>query len=204
MDTRYFVARNRAGVALLVASALASFAGCGDAYTYDLDPGHIDPDSVGLEHACFDGSEIELVRYSSICDDSTRSLTSVIHDGIVFASEEVGKLGSPCGVGPAPAVEMIFDMTSHSVLLDFSAVADGDRFPQTEFDGYMFDIALDPSNGTLVAITVDRDLSTVALDESDIDFDRSSIKINFAGTRYHRGSLLKLDLTIARVAPLPL
>lgn len=204
MDIRYFVARNKAGVALLVASVLGSFAGCGDAYTYDLDPGHIDPDSVGLEHACFDGSEITLVRYSSICDNTTRSLISVIHDGIVFSSDEVGNLGSPCGDGPTPAVEMLFDMTSHSVLLDFSAVAHGDRFPRTDFDGYVLDIALDPSNGTLVAVTVDRDLSTVALDEGDVEFDRSSIEINLEGTQYHQGSLLKLDLTIARVAPLPL
>ena len=188
------------GSALLGGSALLLLAGCGDVHTFSLDPGDIDSESVAVDHACFDGSTIKLVRYSSECDSMSKSLDSVVHDGVVFSAEEVRTLESPCADGPAPAVDVHFALDSHSVLFDFSQVAQSGQFPGSDFEGYMLDVALEEGNGLLLAVTVDQELSTLGLNRSRLEWDRSHIAVNFQGVRYDQESLVKLDLIFAVVA----
>ncbi len=201
MENGWLIARGVLGVMSLTSSAFLFVTGCGDVNTYELDPSHIDASHIGDDHACFDGSEVELFRYSAACAGTSNSLVSIIRDGIVFSSEEVRQLGSPCAEGPAPAVDISFNMASHSIVLDFSPVVQADRFPETGFDGYVFDIGLQETNGTLVAMAVDRDRSTILLDDRDLEFDHSRIELNLEGVRYDHDSLLKIDLVIARMSP---
>jgi hypothetical protein len=158
--------------------------------------------SVDSEHDCFDGSEIELVRYSSACERASESLASVVRHGIVFSAEELRTLESPCAEGPAPGIDVLFDMESHSILLDFSRVTQGGRFPETGFDGYIFDVLLEESNGLLLVLAIDRELSTLKLDDRHVEWDHSHIEVNLEGAQYDQQSLLKLDLVFARVPPL--
>jgi len=188
---RSFLVSMSVGCALLVGNA-----GCGDVETFDLKPGSIDPHSVDPDHACFDGSEIELIRYSSACGTMSESLSSVVRDGLVFSAEEVQGLASPCEDGPTPGIDVLFDMASHSMLLDFSQVPQGDRFPEAAFDGYMFNVAIEERNGLLLALTIDRALSTLQLEESDIEWDRSHIEVlkqgYFVGDKVLRPALVRV------------
>jgi len=201
MQKNHLVPPREAGAALLAAGFLLLFTGCGDAHTFGLEPGSIDPDSVGLEHACFDGSDVTLMRYASTCNAASKSLDSVVHDGLVFPADDVGTLESPCSDGPTPAIDVLFDMESGSVILDFSQVARSGRFPEAEFDGYVLEVSLEESNGTLLAVAIDTERSTLVLDPRDVAWDHSRIDLNFEGERYDTDSVLTLDLTFARLSP---
>lgn len=196
------VVSTRLRTALLVGSVLGLLTGCGDAHSFKIDPGHIDPNSVPTDHTCFDGSAIELVRYSSACARTSKSLVSEVQEGIVFSADEVRALSSPCAYGPTPGIEVSFDPDSHSLYLDFSQVSHGDHFPEADFEGYMFEIVLEEANGRLLAVTVDQEVSTIYLDRSHIEWDPSHIELNLEGVAYDRQDLLKLDLLFARVSPL--
>lgn len=193
---RYFPAFLIVGCALLVSSA-----GCGDVEVFGLNPGTIDPHSIDPDHICFDGSEVELVRYSSDCETTNNSLAGIIRDGLVFSAGETQTLASPCEGGPAPSIDVLFDMASHSILLDFSNVAQADRFREADFDGYGFNITLHESNGLLLSVTIDQELSTLPLHDSDVRWDRAHVDVNLAGVQYDQESLLALNLVFARIPP---
>ena len=185
---------SRVGAALLTGSAVSLLAGCGDVDVFSLDPGHVEPGSVQVDDACFSGSAIQLIRYSSECEKASKSLTSEVYDGVVFTGEEVGTLESPCMDAPAPVIDVYFVLDSHSIVFDFSRVAQGDSFPATDFEGYMLDIVLGESNGHLLAVTVDQAFSTVNLDRRHLHWDPSHIEVNFEGLQYDEETFLKLDL----------
>ena len=197
------VVSTRLSYALLVGTVLGLLTGCGDAHVFKTDTGHVDPSSISSGHACFDGSTIKLVRYSSACARTSESLVAQVHEGKVFSADEARTLSSPCADGPAPGIEVLFDMDSHSLFLDFSQVTHGDRFPKADFEGYMFDIVLEEANGLLLAVTVDQEVSSLDVDGGDLEWDRSHIEANFEGVAYDHQGLLKLDLQFARVSPLP-
>lgn len=202
MRKRTLVLPTRSGYALRLGVAFGMLAGCGDAHAFKTHGGSIDPNSGPRGHACLDGSAIKLVRYSSACEQTTKSLESEVHDGMLFSAEEVASLGSPCENGPAPALEVLFDTDSHSILVDFSQVSEGDRFPAAGFDGYMFDVVLEEANGILLNVTVDRETSSLDFDDSDLNFGPAYIKMNFEGVAYDEGGLVKLDLLFAHASPL--
>lgn len=197
------VVSTRLSYALLVGTVLGLLTGCGDAHVFKTDTGHVDPSSISSGHACFDGSTIKLVRYSSACARTSESLVAQVHEGKVFSADEVRTLSSPCADGPAPGIEVLFDMDSHSLFLDFSQVTHGDRFPKADFEGYMFDVVLEEANGLLLAVTVDQEVSSLDVDGGDLEWDRSHIEVNLEGVAYDHEGLLKLDLLFARVSPLP-
>jgi hypothetical protein len=184
-----------------VVIALGLSAGCGDADAYKIDPGHIDPSDVPTDHACFMGSQIALVRHSSACSRTSSPLTSTVQDGMVFSADQIEALESPCAVGPTPRFEVIFDEDSHSMFLDFSKVAASDRFPEIDFEGYVFEVILEHANGLLLGVSVDREMSTLDLDADDLQWDAAHIELNFHGVAYDDQSLLKLNLLFARTPP---
>ena len=204
MKTKNTIAISRwLGSALLIGGVLVSLAGCGDADVFKINAGHIDQDSIPTDHTCFGGSAIKLVRYSSACAQTSASLISEVHEGMVFSAEDVRTLRSPCAYGPTPGIEIYFDEDRHSIFLDFSKVTHADRFPKADFEGYVFEVALEEANGTLLIVTVDRELSTIDLNDDHVEWDRSHLDVNFEGVSYDQQGLLKLDLLFARASPLP-
>jgi hypothetical protein len=191
------------GSALLFGGVLGLLAGCGDADVFEINAGRIDQDSIPTDHTCFGGSAIKLVRYSSVCGQTSSSLVSEVHEGMVFSAEDVRTLGSPCAHGPTPGIEIYFDEDSHSIFLDFSQVTHGDRFPEADFEGYVFEVTLEEANGILLGVTVDRELSSIGLNDDHVEWDGSHIDVNFEGVSYDHQGLLKLDLWFARASPLP-
>ena len=201
MRKRTLVLPTRSSCALRVGVAFGMLAGCGDVHGFKTHAGSIEPNHGPIGHACFDGSPVKLVRYSSDCGPTTKSLESDVHEGMVFSAEEVASLGSPCENGPAPALEVLFDMDSHSMVVDFSQVSEGDRFRAAVFDGYIFDVVLEESNGILVNVTVDREASSLDFNDSDLDFCDAYISMNFQGMAYDEGGLIKIDLDFAHATP---
>jgi hypothetical protein len=129
-------------------------------------------------------------------------LESEVHEGVVFSAEQVASLGSPCANGPAPAFEVLFDTDTHSILVDFSQVSQGDRFRAADFNGYMFDIVLEEANGILLVVAVDQETGSLDFDTDDVEFDPAYIGMNFQGVAYDEGGLVKLDLQFAYASPL--
>jgi hypothetical protein len=204
MKPKNTLARSKSrGSALLIGGILGLLAGCGDADAFKINAGGIDPESIPTDHTCFTGSAIKLVRHSSACEQTSTSLTSEVYEGVIFSAEEVRSLRSPCADGPTPGIEIYFDEDSHSILLDFSKVTHADRFPKADFEGYMFEVALEEANGSLLVVTVDRELSSISLNDEHVAWDRSHIDVNFEGVSYDQQSFLKLDLQFARASPLP-
>ncbi len=202
MKTVHSVATTRPRVSILMGIMFGLLMACGDTNVYKTDPGHIGPDSIPTDHSCLMGSMIELVRHSSACPKTSSALTSEIQDGLVFSTEQTEALESPCAVGPTPRFEVIFDEGSHSILLDFSQVSASDRFPEIDFEGYVFEVILEEANGLLLDVAVDRETSTLDLDANDLQWDSAHIELNFHGVAYDDQSLLKLDLLFARVPPI--
>ena len=111
--------------------------------------------------------------------------------GMLFSAKDVRTLGSPCDDGPAPGIEIYFDEDSHSIILDFSKVTHADRFPKSDFEGYMLEVALEEANGTLLVVTVDRELSSISLDDDHVDSDRSHIDLKLPHPGWRRA--LQID-----------
>lgn len=186
---------------LFVSTAVTLAVGCGDSQTFTTDPGDIDPSSIPEGHECFIGASIQLSRYSSSCDRTSPALSSEVLDGVVFTAEQVSTLASPCDDGPSPGFEIAFDEMSHTVAFDFSQVSRAGRFPAADFDGYMLDVTIGEDNGTLLQVSVDREVTTLDVDSDDLDWDLDHIEVNLEGVAYDDGSLLKLQLVFARVPP---
>lgn len=186
-------------VLVLSCASVVEVVGCGDTRMYILDPGHIDTDSIEAP-TCFDGAVVELARYSSRCGRmSAKSLTGVVGEGVEFDGAATSTLESPCGGDMSPAIDVSIE--SSSLLFDFSNVLGAGRFPEDEFDGYVFDIALMPDHSLLLAASVNKTLSTLALQDDDVYFDRDRIEVNFEGIHYDQDAFLKIDLLFARVSP---
>ena len=151
--------------------------------------------------AGFDGAEVELARYSSECArTSAKSLSAKVGEGTEFAGDAVGTLGSPCEEGPNPAVEVRLERSR--LVFDFSQVTDEGRFPETEFDGFVMNVDLHERNALLIAATLDKGLTTVALDQDDVYFERDYIEVNFEGVSYDREAMVEIELWFANLDPL--
>jgi hypothetical protein len=185
-----------------VSIAFALAVGCGDAETFKTDPGHVDPADVPDDHACLLGSTMELSRYSSSCERTGTPLAASVQHGVVFTAEEVRKLTAPCDDGPAPGFDIVFDENSHSLFLDFSKVDADGTFPEAAFEGYTLDLILHEENGTLAAVSIDREASTLGLGTEDIVWAPDHIDLNLEGIRYDDESLLRLELVFVRIPPI--
>ena len=178
---------------------VALLCGCGDSVMYSLDPGHLDERSV-VPNACFEGAEIELVRYSSQCERaSTSALTASVGEGLEFAAAAVKTLEAPCAEGPSPAVAI--EIEHHRLIFDFSEVASPGRFPAAEFEGFVIDLALHEQSALLVAAIVDSERSTLPVHSADIYHEPDHIEVNFQDLAYDREGLVEIDLLFASVSP---
>jgi hypothetical protein len=186
----------RKSIAVLVTSMLGTLAGCGDAHGFNVDPGHIDPDSVAHLAAGIDGVDVWLHRYSTGCNaKASAPLTATVSDDMEFSSEQVKTLAPPCVDSPTPGVAV--QLERRSIIFDFSNVEGSETFPDSEFEGYIIDLSRDDGRPVLMLAVVDRQLSTLDLQNEDLSHDYGHLELNFAGTTYDSGSYVKIDLFFA-------
>lgn len=175
-------------------SGLSLLAACG----FSVDPGHLG--GTGGDPGCLERAQVELIRYSSLCErSSSNRLLAEVQDGMEFSAEEVRTLESPCSEGPNPGAEVHVEHTS--LIFDFSGVEQPGRFPKADFEGYVLDLILRDDNALLVGATIDREASTLDLDDVDLSFDPERIELNFEDVAYDHLGLLKVDLRFSTARP---
>jgi hypothetical protein len=181
-------------IQVALVSALGLLAACG----FSLDPGHIDTTSD--DPGCLERAQVELLRYSSLCGrTSSESLLAKVRDGMEFPAEQVRTLQSPCSEGPNPAVEVHLDHSS--IIFDFSNVEQPGRFPTADFEGYVLDLILQDDNALLVGAKLDREASTLDLENVDVSFDPERIELNFEDIAYDDRGLVKINLRFSTARP---
>jgi hypothetical protein len=177
---------------LIFIGVLGAFAAC-----YSLNPGHIDPDTLG-PRASLDGLEVKLLRYSTHCDSKASApLVAKVGDGCEFPGDEVKTLGPSCAEAPSPAVDVYVE--EHHLIFDFSNVAEPGAFTGADFDGYIIDI-LRPRGGPIIfAMGVDDAMTTVDVDSVTLSHDYDHLEVNFQGVSYDHDSFVKIDLWLANM-----
>ena len=176
----------------MLAAAANVLCACGDAHTFK-----IRPDSWGETEprVDWDGTIVEVHRQTLPCDAGTpECLRSFVGDQMEFEGLDVQGLKSDCTRGAGAAVAI--DVQPRSIVFDFSNIESPGVFRQTDFDGY---VVKDLTGVTpdIVAATVDREVSTVDLDDRQIIVDGGTLRANFAGLAFDNTDLVKIDLAFA-------
>lgn len=174
---------------LAVAAGLALLAACGDLDGYALRPG------AWAERAPTEnwaGTYVELVRSSSACDpgDEGRMIVSV-GTQIEFPGESVAELKSACS-GNADA-EVSIDIEGRSIVYDFSSVSQGGAYTSARFNGYVFTELAGVAPRLLHAM-LDREASTVELNDEALRVEEHELHANFEGVEFRPSDFVKIDL----------
>ena len=176
----------------MFAAAATVLCACGDADTFKISPA-----SWGETQPLVDwnGTIVELHHQTLPCDGGApECLRSFVGDHMEFEGLEVKGLKSDCSRGVEAAVAI--DVQRRSIIFDFSNIDIPGAFQRTDFDGYVvgdFVGAAPP----IVAARVDRESSTLEVDDSRIAIDGGKIRANFAGLAFDGADLLKIDLVFA-------
>jgi len=177
---------------MLAAAAANVFCACGDAHAFKLSP-----DSRGETEPLVDwnGTIVELHRQTLPCEtDAPECLRSFVGDQMEFEGLEVRGLKSECSRGGGAAVAV--DVQPRSIIFDFSNVENPGAFRRTDFDGFMVrDLTGMPPD--IAVARVDREVSTLDLDDRQIIVDAGTIRANFAGLAFDSTDFVKIDLVFA-------
>ena len=178
---------------MLAATVAANvFCGCGDAHTFKLSP-----DSWGETQPLVDwnGTIVELHHQTLPCETSApECLRSFVGDRVEFEGLDVKGLKSDCSQGVEAAVAI--DVQPQSIIFDFSNVENPGAYRRTDFDGYVLR-DLTGATPEIVVARVDRETSTLDLDDGQISIDGGTIRANFAGLAFDSTDLVKIDLVFA-------
>ena len=98
-------------------------------------------------------------------------------------------------------VDVQIDVTSNSILFDFSQSSPSTQFGSGQFNGYVF---FDSSEvlPPIRNVTIDRNATTLNLDNSDIRFAENTIYVNVEDLSFNTDSFIKLNVEFETVSPL--
>ena len=99
----------------------------------------------------------------------------------------------------APATSSsAIDVQPRSIIYDFSNVDEAGAFAPAAFNGYVLVDVLRfaPS---IAAARIDRERTTLGLDDRDIVIEDDSIHVNFAGLDFDDTDFVKIDLEFADI-----
>ena len=173
---------------LAVVAAACLFGGCGDVHTFKLRPG-----SWGETEPLADwqGTIVELVHVTTPCNEVSDGLRAFVADHMEFANCAVDAPKSLCSPGAEAAVAI--DVQPHSIIYDFSNVADPGVFGRADFNGYVITDLLG-AGPRIAAASIDREATTFDLDDNDIVVDGDSVRANFESLAFDAGDFVKIDL----------
>jgi hypothetical protein len=179
----------------MVAVAAASvFSACGDVDAFKLRS-----DSWGETQPLVDwnGTVVELHHQTLPCDIvASECLSSFVGEHMEFNGFDVKGLKSECSRGAEAAVAV--DVQGRSIIFDFSNVDSPDVFRGADFNGYVVHEML-AAAPEILAAELDREVSTLDLEDEDIVIDGSTIRANFAGHSFDETDFVKIDLVFAEV-----
>ena len=178
-------------VAVAAASVLSA---CGDVDTFKLSSsswGETQP------LADWNGTLVELHHQTLPCETvASECLSSFVGQHMEFEGFDVKGLKSECSRGAEAAVAV--DVQARSIIFDFSNVDSSGVFPRSEFNGYVVHEMLGAAPEILDA-QLDREVSTLDLDDHDIVIEGSTIRANFEGHAFDETDFVKIDLVFAEV-----
>ena len=141
--------------------------------------------------ADWQGAIVELVHVTTPCNEVSDGLRAFVADHMEFANCAVDAPKSLCSPGAEAAVAI--DVQPHSIIYDFSNVADPGVFGRADFNGYVIADLLS-AGPRIVAASIDREATTFDLDDNDIVVDGDSVRTNFEGLAFDAGDFVKIDL----------
>ena len=163
----------RRATLLAFAGALGALSGCGDGGLFSRN--QMDGSATGNLGADLDATKVTVVPYSTRCGVNT---------------------AAPCAKHIDSAVEIYVD--GHSLIFDFSYVAQPGAVPGDDFEGYMLEVAPDADSPILGAV-VDAAATTLDIDMSNLAHDRGHLEVNFAGVSYAPGDFVKINLLVGPI-----
>lgn len=182
----------------VIVCMLGVLIGCGDVRAFKLDPGDMDSDSMSSLATSLDGSEVHLLRRCTHCMEAvSEPLVAEIGDGVEFPVDKVSTLGSSCPGSPDPVIEVEVDHLH--LILDFANIEEAARFPDADFDGYIFDVVGDEHGPILAYAWVDRQ-TNIDIDDRDLSIQEGRLEINFAGVAYDWSAFVQINLLFVDTA----
>lgn len=172
-----------------IACVLGVLAGCGDVQTFKLSAGDMGSGSMPNVATSIEGSEVHMQRHCSRCKaKSAEPLVAKISNGLEFSADQVRTLVAPCPGSPDPSIDVEVDHLH--LIVDFSNAEEKARFPDAEFDGYIFNVVGDERGPLLAYAWIDEETNV------DIDFTLESgqLELDFAGADYDSSSFVQINL----------
>lgn len=173
---------------------LGSIAACGDVDTYT-----IRSSSSGDSNALtsWEGAFVQLSREEPSCEpESSGRLVAIVGAHTEFPGEDVAVLKTPCSSGRE--AEVSIDVEGRSIIFDFSTVSAPGKFAAGGFDGYVVNEVVNAA-AELLHATVDRDITTMELDDSVFRAKGHVVRANFEGMDFDETAFIKIDLTFAEL-----
>ena len=179
---------------MFAVALLSVLCACGDVDTYN-----VSPDRWGETRALVDwnGTIVELHHEMLPCETvASECLSSFVGEHMEFDGFDVKGLKADCSRGAEAAVAV--DVQARSIFFDFSEVEGASVFRRGDFNGYVIREILGAAP-EIVGASVDREVSTLDLDDRDIVIEGTRIRANFEGLAFDETDLVKIDLVFAAV-----
>jgi len=190
---KMFGARSLAWPTCIVVASFTLVTACGDVDTYKIRTSSWGETEA---HTNWDWTYVQLVRATTPCDSEVQEELIVLACADVeFPGEQLAKLKSSCSGGTEAEVTIdIID--GQSITYDFSSVTTKGAFTSASFNGYVF-TELSGAAPELVGASVDREVSTLELDDDALRGDGHALRVNFEGIQFDDTAFIKIDLVFA-------
>lgn len=178
---------------MLAVVVAGSFCGCGDVDTFKLRPdswGELQP------RDDWEGTIVELTHVTMPCEEKPEGLRAFVGAHTEFENCAALATKSVCSVDASASVSI--DVEARSIVFDFSNIVSPGEFGRADFNGYVIADLL-RTTPALIGAKVDREMTTLELDDDDIVIDRGSVHANFAGLAFEDSDFVKVDLVFAEV-----
>lgn len=166
----------RKAVLVLVALLFALTTGCGDGFFNKAG----DPFNSSLSRRIVEsmgsmgGAEVDLVELTAC---------------------EVRESNDPdarCEGVSGTQIEVFLD--GESIIFDFSNVTKGGKISASEFEGYIVSVTEDSRMPRILQAILDATQSTIESEDLDVQFDDTTVAVNFQGLAYDDATFVKIDL----------
>lgn len=176
---------------VLVVVAVGFSCGCGDAEVFK-----IRTDSWGETQPAADwaGTLVELVHETTPCDAASEGIRAFVGDHMEFENCAAASAKSACSSASSAAVAI--DIQARNIVYDFSNVVSPGAFGRADFNGYVVSDLLG-ATPQIIEARLDREVTTLDLEDGDIVIDGTSIRANFEGLSFAHTDFVKIDLVFA-------
>lgn len=188
--------RSFAWPALAVVVAASALYGCGDVHAYKLDPGSFGETEPAAD---WNGTVVELAHMTTPCDSVTEGPRAWVGDHMEFPNCAAAAPKSSCASDNLVAVAI--DVQPRGIIYDFANIGGPGIFERADFNGYVV-VDLLRTSPRILEARIDRDMTTLDLEDRDVVVDGRSVHANFEGLRFENTDFVKINLVFAEAESL--